>query len=108
MLMAPILRYYDHELVTMMETDASNGVVAGVLLQQDPQTKLWYPVAFFSKTMQLAELNYDIHDKEILAIILALGEWRAELEGLQETLFLVYSDHQALQYFMTTKKLSAR
>jgi hypothetical protein len=70
-----------------METDASNGVVAGVLSQQDPQTKLWHPVAFFSKTMQPAELNYDIHDKEMLAIILSLGEWRAELEGLQETPF---------------------
>ena len=93
----------------MVETDASNGVVAGVLSQQDPSTQLWYPVAFYSKTMVAAELNYDIHDKEMLAIIRALEEWRAELEGLQATKpFLVYSDHRALEYFMTTKKLSAR
>jgi hypothetical protein len=59
--------------------------------------------------MQPPELNYDIHDKEMLAIIRALEEWRAELEGLQtELLFLIYSDHRALEYFMTTKKLSAR
>jgi enoyl-CoA hydratase/carnithine racemase len=45
----------------------------------------------------------------MLAIIRALEEWRAELEGLQtELLFLIYSDHRALEYFMTTKKLSAR
>ena len=43
--------------------------------------------------MQPAELNYDIHDKEMLAIILSLTEWRAELEGVQVTSFLVYSDH---------------
>jgi hypothetical protein len=59
--------------------------------------------------MQPLELNYNIYDKEMLAIIRALEEWRAELEGLQtELLFLIYSDHRALEYFMTTKKLSAR
>ena len=93
MLEVPILRYFDYELATMVETDASDGVVAGVLSQQDPQSGCWHPVAFFSKTMQLAELNYDIHDKEMLAIILSLAEWRVELEGVQVTLFLVYSDY---------------
>jgi hypothetical protein len=58
--------------------------------------------------MQLAEMNYDIHNKEMLAIILSLEEWRAELEGLQQTLFMIYSDHKALEYFMTTKKLSVK
>ena len=107
MLEAPILRFFDYELPTMVEADSSDGVVAGVLSQQDLRTGLWHPVAFFSKTMQPAELNYDIHDKEMLAIVLSLSEWQAELEGLQ-TPFLVYSDHRTLEYFMTTKKLSAR
>jgi hypothetical protein len=44
----------------------------------------------------------------MLAIILALEDWRAELEGLQADPFSVYSDHKALEYFITTKKLSAR
>jgi len=79
------------------------------LSQQDWETGLWHPVAFFSKTMQPAELNYDIHDKEMLAIVRSLEQWRAELEGLQvEDPFSIYSDHRALEYFMTTKKLSAR
>jgi hypothetical protein len=108
MLSAPILRYYEPERPTMVETDASNGVLAGVLSQQDPRSELWHPVAFFSKSMQPAELNYDIHDKEMLAIIRSLEEWRAELEGLQADPFQIYSDHRALEYFMTTKKLSAR
>src|SRR5271156_5195359 len=109
MLLAPILKHYRPELLTIVETDASNGVLGGILLQQEPTTKLWHPIAFFSKTMQPPELNYDIYNKEMLAIIRALKEWRAELEGLQtELLFLIYSNHRALEYFMTTKKLSAR
>ena len=40
MLIAPILRYYKPDLPTIVETDASNGVIAGVLSQQDPQSKL--------------------------------------------------------------------
>src|SRR5258708_26724082 len=58
--------------------------------------------------MQAAELNYDIHDKEMLAIILSFEEWRW-LQGLQtEEPLQLYSDHRALEYFMTTKKLSGR
>jgi hypothetical protein len=59
--------------------------------------------------MALAEMNYEIHDKELLAIIRALEEWRAELEGLQrDDPFDIFTDHQALEYFMTTKKLNSR
>jgi RNase H-like domain found in reverse transcriptase len=59
--------------------------------------------------MSTPEQNYEIHDTEMLAIIRALEEWRAELEGLQrDERFDVLTDHQALEYFMTTRKLSAR
>ena len=59
--------------------------------------------------MSDAERNYEIHDKEMLAIIQALQEWQAELEGLQtKEQFQVLTDHQSLKYFMTTKKLNAR
>lgn len=69
----------------------------------------WHPVAFFSKTLDPSELRYDTHDKEMLAIMRALEEWRAELEGLQRTdRFSIWTDHQSLQYFMTGKKLNAR
>jgi hypothetical protein len=58
--------------------------------------------------MQLAQLNYDIYNKEMLAIILAFEQWRAKLEGIQtDNPFLVYLDYRALEYFITTKKLSA-
>ena len=59
--------------------------------------------------MQQAQLNYDIHDKEMLAIILAFKQQQARLEGIQiNNPFSVYSNYKALEYFITTKKLFAR
>jgi hypothetical protein len=49
-------------------------VLGGILSQQEPETKLWHLIAFFSKTIQPLELNYDIYNKEMLAIIRALEE----------------------------------
>ena len=89
-----------------METDASDGVVGGVLSQRHLDGE-WHPVAFFSKTMVDAELNYPIYDKEMLAIILSFQHWRVELEGTPQAVE-VFSDHKALEYFMTTKALTAR
>ena len=60
-----------------------------------------------SKTMIPAELNYFIHNKELLAILRALDEWEPELLSLQEP-FLVVTDHRALKYFMTRQKLNTR
>src|SRR5208282_4967836 len=103
---APILRHYDPDLESRIETDASDGVVAGVLSQLHPDGE-WYPVAYFSKTMAPAECNYEIHDKEMLAIIRSLSQWRAELQGASSRI-QIYTDHQALEYFMTTKQLTSR
>jgi hypothetical protein len=103
---APILRHYNPNLESRMETDASDGVVAGVLSQLHPDGE-WYPVAFFSKTMAPAECNYEIHDKEMLAIIRSLSQWRAELQGTGSRI-QIYTDHKALEYFMTTKQLTSR
>ena len=90
----------------MVETDASDGVLGGILLQLQPSGE-WHPVAYYSKTMIPAEINYPIHDKEMLAIIRALEAWRPELEGSLHRIRII-SDHKALEYFMTTKALSSR
>jgi hypothetical protein len=74
MVSIPVLRYYNPDLPIMVETDASKGVVTGLLSQQDPETGLWYPIAYFSKTILPAELNYNIHDKEMLTIVRVLEE----------------------------------
>jgi len=64
----------------MLETDASNRVIAGILLQLHLDGK-WYPITFFLKIMDLAKYNYKVHNKEMLAIIQLLSQWRAELKG---------------------------
>jgi hypothetical protein len=74
MVSTPVLRYYNPDLPTIVEIDTSKGVVTSLLSQQDPETGLWHPIAYFSKTILPAELNYDIHDKEMLTIVRALEE----------------------------------
>ena len=68
---APLLCYFNYALLTRLETDASDSVVAGVLSQKQLDGE-WHPVAYYSKTMVEAELNYLIYDKEMLAIVLSL------------------------------------
>ena len=55
--------------------------------------------------MAPAECNYDIYDKELLAIICAFEEWRSELKGAAEQVQVI-TDHKNLKYFMITKQLS--
>ena len=103
---APVLRHFDPELDIIVETDASDEVVAGVLSQRDHQGVI-RPVAFFSTKMSPAELNYEIYDKELLAIIRAFEEWRPELQGSKFPVQVI-TDHKNLEYFMTNKLLTPR
>jgi hypothetical protein len=103
---SPILGHYDLERESMLKTDALDEVVAGILSQRG-RDQLWHLVAYFSKSIALAECNYEIHDKELLAIIRALEQWRAELEGLHSKI-QVYTDHRVLEYFMTKRQLTTR
>ena len=65
---APILQHFDYEKAIVVETDTSDYISAGVLSQPDHQGVL-RPVAFFSKKHSPAECNYEIYDKELLAIV---------------------------------------
>jgi len=64
----------------------------------------WHPVAFYSKSLSSVEQNYEIHDKEMLAIIRALEKWRHFLEGVTHPVE-IWTDHKNLEYFMMAKKL---
>jgi len=64
-----------------IEADSSDFTSGAVFSQQLPEEEKWHPVAFYSKSLSLVEQNYKIHNKEILAIICALEEWRHFLEG---------------------------
>ena len=66
---APILRIPDDVNPFRLSTDASDFAVGAVLSQPDPEDQLWHPVAFYSKSLDIHERNYEIYDKELLAII---------------------------------------
>ena len=88
-----------------VEADASEGAIGAVLSQE--QDGKWRPVAFLSKSLTVTERNYEIYDKELLAIMLALDEWRHYLMGAAQD-FEIWTDHQNLQYFRKPQKLNRR
>jgi len=71
------------------------------------QTNLWHPVAFFSKLLDVHERNYKIYDKELLAVIRGLEEYRHYLERHPYKI-KIWSDHQNLMFFRTAQKLTRR
>src|SRR5450755_678955 len=103
---APILMHFNHEKEIIVETDASDHVSAGILSQYDNDGVL-RPVIFFSKKHFPQEVNYEIYDKELLAIIRAFEKWRPELEKTAFPIQII-TNHKNLEYFMTTKQLSRR
>jgi len=104
---APILVLPQDSEPFHIKADSSDFASRAVLSQQLPKEEKWYLVAFYSKSLSPVEQNYEIHDKEILAIICALEEWRHFLEGARH-LVEIWTDHKNLEYFMTAKKLNRR
>ena len=98
---APILAHFDATKPVIIETDASDFTIGAVLSQRDEENRL-HPVAFHSRKFQPAEINYEIHDKELLAVVDAFKHWRRYCEGAVHPV-QVLSDHQNLEYFTTTK-----
>ena len=103
---APILAHYKQGLKTIVETDSSDYVSSGVFSQLG-EDGLLHPVAFFSKNLNPAKCNYEIYDKELLAIIRCFEQSRLELEATSVSIKVI-TDHKSLEYFMTIKKLSRR
>jgi hypothetical protein len=102
----PILADADPERPYEVETDASDYALGGQLGQRDKEGRL-HPIAFFSKKLHGPELNYQVHDKELMAIIEACKEWRHYLSGAKHQV-TVYTDHKNLTYFTTSKELNKR
>jgi len=69
--------------------------------------ELWRPVAFIFKSLSDTERNYEIHDKEMLAVVKCLEVWRHFLEGATMK-FEIWTDHKNLEYFMKVQKLNRR
>ncbi|UTT88174.1 hypothetical protein NDA17_006247 [Ustilago hordei] len=100
---AGVLQHFDYHLPTRLETDASDFAIAGVLKQEHEGR--WHPVAFYSRKMSSAEKNYEIHDKELLAVVACLTQWRHMLAGLPNQL-VILTDHEALKYFKSQRRIT--
>ncbi|GJP35921.1 hypothetical protein CLOM_g20462 [Closterium sp. NIES-68] len=100
---APVHILPNPERDYVIEANASDQAVGAVLMQD--QGNGLQPIAFLSKKLHGAELNYPIYDKEALAIIIAFKMWRCYLEGRHTN---VYTDHCSLKYPKTQPNLSRR
>jgi transposase InsO family protein len=104
---APVLSLADDAKPFRVEADSSDVATGAVLSQQSEVDSKWHPVAYLSKSLSAVERNYEIHDKEMLAIIRGLEEWRHFLEGARHKVE-IWTDHKNLEYFRTAKKLNRR
>ncbi|MBW0562313.1 hypothetical protein O181_102028 [Austropuccinia psidii MF-1] len=102
---APIPSHFTPSLPNIVETDASDYSLGAVLSQVNDSGK--HSIAFDSRKLLPDELNYEVHDKELLGIIWALKCWRAFLLSLSNP-FEVLTDHSSLWYFMSSKVLTCR
>ena len=102
----PVLLCPNYSLPFRLKCDASLVTSGGVLLQDDVNGAE-HPVAFFLKSHSPAEHNYMTYDREFLAIILCLREWRHFIIGSPHQT-IVFTDHQNLTYFQHPQKLSRR
>ena len=101
----PVLRNPDHTQPFQLDTDASAFAVGATISQEFSDGR--HPVAYFSKTLTPPEQNYDIYDRELLAIIYAVKAFKYLLLGAQHK-FLVRSDHNNLKYFKSSHKITPR
>jgi len=87
-----------------METDALDYALTAILSIVNKENKV-HPVAFYSHTFTMAELNYNTHNKKLLAIFEAFKIWQHYLEGPAYSINIVM-DHKNLEFFSTTKILT--
>jgi len=92
-----ILRHYDPDRPAILETDASDLAIAGILSKKFEDGKI-HPVRFVSRKLNPAELNYDVYDKEMLVVVFSLQKNRHYLQGAKHKT-MIFSDHQNLTYF---------
>ncbi|ESK82843.1 reverse transcriptase-rnase h-integrase [Moniliophthora roreri MCA 2997] len=96
----------DSEKPFVIEVDTSKWATSAVLQQQRPDGE-WHPCGYLSKSFSPTERNYEIYDRELLAITRALLEWRHYLMGSKYKV-VVLSDHKNLTYFHAAQKLNRR
>jgi hypothetical protein len=89
----------------VIESDARNFAISAVL--SEVIDGRLHPIAQHARKMDKAEINYKIHDKEMLVIVSAFKDWRSYLEGAAHPVS-VFTNHEIIEYFMTTKIFNQR
>ena len=102
----PVLAHAKLDDQFELEVDASGYVVGATLLQCKEDGKK-HPIGYYSATLNEAQRNYDIYDLELLAIVMALKNWRPLLAGSPHKI-IIYSDHLNLQYWRLPQRISRR
>ena len=105
-LSALVIKMPDTTKLFFIMTDASLTASGGILMQKDSNRDL-HPCAYHSATFSPAERNYDIYNRELLAVIQALKEWRHYLTGTEHPVTII-TDHKNLGYFKQPQNLSHR
>jgi hypothetical protein len=97
MISEPILQHFDPDRPLTLETDASDYAIGAVCSQPDNSNVL-HPLGYFSRKLKDAELNYDIHNKELLAIVEALNKWSTYCKSKRHSIRIL-SDHKNLEHW---------
>lgn len=103
---APVLLQPDTTRSFIIETDASEWAIGCVLLQTSCDSNQAHPVAYDGRKLTPAEVNYPVHEKELLAIKYALNTWRIYIEN--EYPVTIYTDHESLKYLQTMRNPTKR
>ena len=97
-MMEPILVVLDLDRKIRIEIDMSDYTTEGILLMKC-SNRWWKPVAYLFKSLNKIKRNYEIYDKEMLALIRELENWRHLLEDTKFK-FEIWTDHKNLEYFI--------
>jgi len=100
----PVLLMPKLEQPFELEVDASNYTIGATLNQRD-ELKHWHLVAYYSTTLSEMERNYNIYNKELLAVVKSLHHWRTYLAGVPHQI-VIHTDHSNLLYWKEPRKIS--
>ncbi len=103
---APILVHFDSVIKTILETNSSIFICIKVFFQKGIDG-FFHPIGYYSKNITKVEMDYPIHDKEMLTIVLALKRWRSDLQSLHVPVLIII-DHRALEHFIEKRLLNDR
>ena len=103
-LSTPVIKMPDTTKPFFVMTDTSLTATGGVLMQKDSNGDL-HPCTYHSATFSPAEWNYDIYNRELLAVIQALKEWHHYLMGTEHRVIIIMN-HKNLGYFKQLQNLT--